>query len=268
MGMPACSSREHKVKLHYSQYVDITDKLNKMDVFGIAFRDYMAGNRDGVIRVHSNIAEPEDLPVAYFFRSWDAMPEWEKTMMNQAAGHVMDVGAGAGSHALELQKRGVPVDAVDVSRGAAEVMRKRGVKHVYCADFFDIQFNHYDTILFLMNGVGIAGTLDGLYKLLQHAASMLMPGGEIIIESTDLMYMYEDADGSYRIPMGDQYYGELEYRLHYKNIVSEPFPWLFVDPESLKHAAEAAGLQMRILYVGENYNYVAALGLVPNGQDR
>ncbi len=205
---------------------------DSMDVFGRAFRDYVAGDQSGIIRVHSDITEPEDLPVSYFFRSWDEMPEWEKMMLNRAAGHVLDIGAGAGSHALELQSRGLPVDAADVSPGASEIMRERGVKEVYCRDFFEIRNRQYDTLLFLMNGIGIAGTLDGLRKLLKHAASLLMPGGEILIESTDLMYMYEDEDGSYRIPMGDHYYGELQYRLEYKGLKSSPFPWIFVDPAS------------------------------------
>lgn len=230
-----------------------------MDVFGRAFRDYINGDTGGMIRVHSDITEPEDLPVAYFFRSWDEMPEWERMMLNRAAGHVLDVGAGAGSHALELQSRGLPVDAIDVSPGASEIMRERGVKKVYCRDFFDIRNSQYDTLLFLMNGIGIAGTIDGLRKLLKHSASLLMPGGKILIESTDLMYMYEDEDGSYRIPMGDHYYGEMQYRLEYKGVTSKPFPWIFVDPASLRHAAKSFGLDTEIIYTGENHNYVAAL---------
>ncbi len=230
-----------------------------MDVFGRAYQDYLSGEKDGIIKVYSDIAEPEELPVSYFFRSWEEMPEYERLILSHAEGEVLDVGAGAGSHALELQKKGIAVDALDISPGAADVMRKRGVKEVWCGDYYDMANKGYETILFLMNGIGIAGSLSGLIKLLKHADTLLVPGGHILIESTDLMYLYEEEDGSYRVPLGERYYGELQYRLVYKNLETKPFSWLFADPDSLQHAASTCGYKTRILYAGERHNYVAVL---------
>jgi len=230
-----------------------------MDVFGKAFQDYMTGKKDLEITVYTDISGPEKLPVSYFFRSWDDMPEGEKLVIERSGGRVLDVGAGAGSHALELQKRGLQVLALDVSPGAVETMRQRGVKETHCGDFYDLNKDHFDTILFLMNGAGLAGDLKGLKKLLNHAEELLSAGGLIYIESTDIMYMYEDEDGSYRIPMGEKYYGELEYRLICQDLETKPFPWLFVDPDSLEYTARMCGLKTRIIYTGDNYNYVAEL---------
>ncbi len=230
-----------------------------MDVFGKAFQDYMAGRKDREIKVYTDISGPESLPVSYFFRSYDEMPEGEKLVMEHSAGSVLDVGAGAGSHALELQQRGLQVLALDVSPGAVQTMRQRGVKEIYCGEFYDLKKESFDTILFLMNGAGIAGSLKGLKKLLKHAAGLLSPGGMVFMESTDIMYMYEEDDGSYRIPMGEKYYGEREYRLVYHDLETKPFPWLFVDPHSLEYTASMCGLKTRIIYTGDNYNYVAEL---------
>ncbi len=230
-----------------------------MDIFGSAFQDYLSGEKNGIIKVYSDVAGPEELPVSYFFRSWEEMPKYEQLMLSHSEGHVLDVGAGAGSHALELQKQGFAVDAVDISPGAVDVMRKRGVKGAWCGDFFDMVKREYETILFMMNGVGIAGSLPGLFKMLRHADTLLAPTGRILIESTDLIYLYEEEDGSYRIPMGEKYYGELQYHLVYKDLKTNPFPWLFADFDSLKHAASTCGYKTRILYAGEKHNYVAEL---------
>ncbi len=229
------------------------------DIFGRAFKDFMSGKTDGMIRVSTSLSAAEALPVAYFFRSFNKMPEWEKLVMERCRGRVLDVGAGAGSHALALQDKGLAVCAIDVSAGAVEVMERRGVKNVQCRNFFRLQEKGFDTILFLMNGAGMAGTLDGLKKLLTHARKLLNPGGAVYLESTDLMYMYEEEDGSVLIPMGQKYYGELEYHLGYEDLDAEPFPWLFVDPDNLAGIAARCGMHAEIIYQGVDHNYVAEI---------
>lgn len=232
------------------------------DIFGRAFHDYMAGKTDGVILVETSLSEIDELPVSYFFRPFTEMPEWEKLVMEKCRGRVLDVGAGAGSHALELQNRGMQVCAVDISPGAVEIMRRRGVADARCADFFYLKEDGFDTILFLMNGAGIAATLEGLELLLGHASDLLNANGEIYLESTDLIYMYEESDGSFVIPMQDKYYGELEYRLVYDGIKGKPFPWLFVDADNLMDIAEKCGFQTEIIYSSDQLNYIACLSRI------
>ncbi len=233
-----------------------------MDIFGIAFRDYMSGEVDGIIKVSTGLSEDEELPVSYFFRDYEAMPPWEQLAMDHCRGRVLDVGAGAGSHALELQKRGLEVCAIDLSPGAVQVMQARGVQDARAMDFFRFQGGGFDTLLLLMNGAGMAGSLDRLKDLLRHAASLLSEGGCILLESTDLIYLFEQEDGSVVIPMTSRYYGELEYRLSYKEQHAEAFPWLFADPDHLTHFAAECGLQAEILYMGESRNYLAKLCLL------
>ncbi len=227
----------------------------------MAFRDFLEGETSGKIKITTNISGAEAIPVAYFFRSYDAMPPWEKQVINKCTGRILDVGAGAGCHALELQRRGMDVTAMDISGGAAETLRRRGVRKVVHGSLFDFGNGDtpFDTILFLMNGAGMAGSLDRLRPLFAKASSLLLPGGTIYLESTDLMYMYEEEDGSVVIPLGERYYGEIEYLLSYKGHSSAPFYWLFVDPDNLAEIASRSGLTTEIIYRGESHNYVAAL---------
>jgi SAM-dependent methyltransferase len=230
-----------------------------VDIFGEAFRDFMAGRVDAFIGVAIDRTRQDDLPVAYFFREYGHMPEWERLVMDRCRGRVLDAGAGAGAHALELQKRGLEVTAIDTSPGAVQVIKQRGIEKAYCEDFFRFGQSGFDNILFLMNGIGMAGNLDRLPSLLHRARGMLQPGGEVFLESTDLIYMYEQEDGSFLIPAGRHYYGEVSYRLTYKEKKAAAFPWLFVDPDNLMQAASQTGFDTEILWTGKSRNYIARL---------
>lgn len=232
-----------------------------MDIIGKAFRDFLDGDAKAVIKVHLDITEPDELPVSYFFRSYDKMPKWEQIAIDSCYGRVLDAGAGAGAHALELQAKGLNVTAIDLSPGAVEIMRERGVQNAFCQDFFQFDEKDFDTLLFLMNGAGMAGKLKGLKKLFSHAKKLLNPDGQILIESTDLMYLFEEEDGSYLIPIRENYYGEVSYHLEYKGNKAKPFPWLFVDFDHLAEAAQKEGFSFELLYMGETHNYLARLAL-------
>ncbi len=231
------------------------------DILGMAFDDYLKGQTDAVIEVEVDIAGSEELPVSYFFRSPEQMPVWERMALDRCRGRVLDVGAGAGCHALALQERGYEVWAIDISPGAVNTMRGRGVGHPVCSDFFRFGEKEFDTLLFLMNGAGIARNLDGLRRLLEHARGLLTAGGGIIIESTDLLYMYEEEDGSICLPMGHKYYGEVVYRLSYRGIQGRPFGWMFVDYGNLSGIALECGFIPDMIYQGETHNYLAELRL-------
>jgi len=233
----------------------------QLDIFGKAFRDFLDGDAKAVIRVHLDITEPDELPVSYFFRSYKDMPQWEQIAIDTCQGRVLDAGAGAGAHALELQARGLNVVAIDLSPGAVEIMSERGVQNAFCQDFFQFDEKGFDTLLFLMNGAGMAGKIEGLKKFFSHAKKLLNADGQILIESTDLIYLFEEEDGSYLVPMRENYYGEVSYQLEYKGRKAKPFPWLFVDFESLADAAGKEGFSFELLYMGETHNYLARLAL-------
>lgn len=234
------------------------------DIFALAFRDFLDGQKDGIIKVRTKLSgftEHEELPVSYFFRTINEMPVWEKIALDACSGRVLDAGAGAGAHSLELQNRGHEVYAIDISQGAVDTMSQRGVKQTRCVSFLDFTGERFDTLLFLMNGIGMAANLNGMKTIFTHARSLLAPGGKILLESTDIMYMYREEDGSVLLPLGNKYYGEVEYKLSYKNYINKPFPWLFADMDNLCSMAGECGFTSKVLFQGETDNYLVELSL-------
>jgi SAM-dependent methyltransferase len=215
--------------------------------------------------VHCSAADDEQLPAAYFFRTLLAMPELERQALDECRGRVLDLGAGAGCHSLELQSRDfTDVKAIDHSPGAVAVMQARGVRQVAQHDIFApraAEERPYDTILMLMNGIGLAGTLEGLDKFLVHARTLLAPDGQILATSSDISYLYEDEDGAFVFNLNGPYYGEVTYTFEYKKQTGEPFPWLFVDATLLEDAARQAGYEVDFLGDDENGQYLVRLTL-------
>ena len=201
------------------------------------------------------------MSVAYLFRNYNEMPKLEQKALQLAKGKVLDVGCGAGSHALELQnERKLEVTAIDISENAVKACQLRGIENVKVANILDLDSeNKFDTILLLMNGTGIFGTLNETAKYLQKLKSLLNEGGQILIDSSDLIYMFDqDEDGAYSIP-ADGYYGELTFTVQYKGETEETFPWLYLDYNTLQNAAIANGLQCELVAEGEHFDYLAKL---------
>ncbi len=245
------------LKLNISDITEIK-KLSMRDLFGNALLDYYNGNYTEDIFTSTNISDPDELPLPFLFRNYDEMPILEKKAMGLAKGRVLDVGCGAGSHALYLQEQGFEVKAIDVSKGAIEVSRKRGIKNAEVISIWD-ETETFDTILLLMNGTGIFQELSKVPQYLKYLKSILRPGGQILVDSTDIKYMYEDGDGGYWQDLNANYYGELDYLVSYKG-KSEPLTtWLYLDFETLLIACEEAGLKCELLMDGEHYDYLARI---------
>lgn len=232
----------------------------QVDIFGQCCKDYLAGDKRAKIIVHSDLAETEELPAAYLFRDYKDMPDHEKKAMDLARGKILDVGACAGAHSLYLQNLGYDVTALDISEGCCEVMEKRGVKNVVCGDIFKYIKGNFDTILLLMNGIGVAGTIPNLPYLLEYLKTLLAPGGKIIFDSSDLQYLYTDEEEGISIPLNsDRYYGEIVYTLQYKKSFSKDFFWLFIDPYTVEAIATECGFKMHFVAKGPHYDYLACL---------
>lgn len=232
------------------------------DPMGTAIRDYNQQGKAARLRVLSSMFEEDEMPVAHLFRTLDKMPPLEQRALGMAQGRVLDVGAGAGCHALALQEQGMEVKAIDISPLSCEVMKKCGIKDVECVNLFDQQLQgKYDTLLLLMNGTGIAGKLSGLPKLLNRLKELLEEGGQILIDSSDLKYIYENEDGSMDIDLNAPYYGEVDYQMVYKNIKGKPFDWLYTGPMLLASVGKQCGLKCQIIEQGEHYDYLAKLTL-------
>ena len=231
------------------------------DPIGSALLDYLETGKDIPIEVKLDIAEDDTLLPSYFFRSYEQCPELEQIALQQARGKVLDVGAGAGSHSLYLQQQGLDVTAIDVSPASVDVMRKRGIKNVLLADFYDDREGQFDTLMFLMNGIGLVQTLDSFDEFFSRVKKLLAPHGQVLLDSSDLIYMFEEEDGSYLIDINDKYHGEVIFNLAYKNISGDPFNWLYVSEELLQDAAEANGFDFEVVKQGPHYDYLAKLTL-------
>lgn len=230
------------------------------DPMGAAIRDYQNNGKASRLRVLSSMFDEDEMPVAHLFRTFNQMPRLEQKALSMAKGRVLDIGAGAGCHALALQERGLEVKAIDISPLSCEVMKERGVKDAECVNLFNPQLQgKYDTLLLLMNGTGIAGKLNRLSMLLNRLKELLAEGGQILIDSSDLKYIYENEDGSMDIDLNAPYYGEVDYQMQYKNIKGEPFDWLYTDPMLLASISKQCGLNCEIVEEGENYDFLARL---------
>jgi SAM-dependent methyltransferase len=229
------------------------------DLFGQAILDYQTQNAPEDLVTETNISEADEMSVAYLFRTYQDMPKIEKKALQFAKGKMLDVGCGAGNHSLYLQQKGFDVTAIDISPNAIKACQLRGVKDARVQHLLELENEPFDTILLLMNGTGIFGTLAETTKYLQKLKSLLTPNGQILIDSSDIIYMFDqDEDGAYMVPAAG-YYGELTFNVSYKGQTEDSFPWLYLDYNTLQNAAHANGLQCELLLEGDHFDYLARL---------
>jgi len=231
---------------------------SKMDPMGRAIADYFKTQKASKLRVFSPMFEEDEIPLTTLFRNYESMPEIERKALDLTKGRVLDVGAGAGCHSLVLQEKGMDVTAIDISPLSVETMKKRGVKKVLEQDFFTLE-GQYDTILMLMNGIGIVGTLERLPEFFKQLDKILAPGGQVLCDSSDISYVFEDEEGMIDIPNEMNYYGEHSFRMQYKDTIDEPFNWLYIDADTLREKAGRCGYVVEVVAEGEHYDYLARL---------
>jgi cyclopropane fatty-acyl-phospholipid synthase-like methyltransferase len=228
----------------------------KTDVFGKAIQAYYSGHSQGQIHTYSSLDEEDHFPLSYLFRNYQDMPLLEQTALDLCTGSILDIGCGAGSHSLHLTRKGLEVTALDLSPGAAEVCRKRGLPEVVQADIWNYKGRKYDTLLLLMNGIGIVGSIDRMPDFLKKAKELLHPGGQVLFDSSDIRYMFEEDE----LPLpGEAYYGEVIFQVVYEELRSDPFPWLYIDYHTLKKIGEEHGFNTELVRKGDHYDYLAKL---------
>ncbi len=259
---------------------------------GRALAAYLKGARGAQAIAHRSDGQSYAIPARLFFRSPRAFSPLEKLALSLVQGRVLDVGAGAGCHALALQRRGIAVCALDALPQAVRVMRQRGVRDPRQGDFFlpdaraasrlrrqrdgrPVQGRtqprgwrkgpeRFDTLLMMMNGIAPAGTLAGLRRFLRRARRVLRPGGRVLLDSLDLRL---DEHFRWAVPLrphrrpvrGRRYFGEVLFRLEQGGRVGPPFRQLFVDPGTLRREAARCGWRCQVIYQEQQGRYLARL---------
>lgn len=227
------------------------------DPIGHAINDYSQGIAEMDVVVRADLCEDDVLPLDWLFRSFDEMPVREQKALNLCRGAILDVGSGAGCHSLYLTKKGGNITSIDTSFNCIQYQLNQGI-NAKNIDFFELTDLKFDTLLFLMNGLGICGTLERLPILLKHAYSLLNNGGQVLCDSTDITYLYQEEDGSQWMDLNSEYFGNFKFQMQYKETVGDWFDWLYVDADKLTEIAEEIGFSVEI-ELGEEGQYFAKL---------
>lgn len=229
------------------------------DPMGRAIADYHSTKKAARLRVLSSMFYEDEIPVSTLFRTFKEMPPLEQEMLRRAKGRVLDVGAGSGCHSLEMIRNGYEVVAIDISELSVNVMKERGID-ARAIDFFDETFaEKFDTIIMAMNGIGIVGRVERLTEFFRSVKRLLKPDGKLLLDSSDLRYIFEEEDGSLTVDLAAGYYGEVDFEMRYKGVKGKPFDWLYIDFDTLAFYANENGMSCTKCMEGEHYDYLAEI---------
>jgi SAM-dependent methyltransferase len=228
---------------------------------GRALLDFYNGETAAAVVTQGDDGKSEVVPSSVFFRGPADFSALEEAALDLCRGRVLDAGAGAGCHALGLQEQDFTVCAIDIAPEAVEVMRKRGVKDARCADIFHFRDGLFDTLLLMMNGIGVVGDLAGLDRFLVDAHELLAPGGQILLDSYDPTWAEEADDTRSRGAGGpaDRYPGEMRFHLEYKGKKGPTLMWLFLDSGLLAERAMKAGWSCEVIWQEDEGHYLVRL---------
>lgn len=252
------------------------------DPMGRAILEYYRTGRAAKLSVFSPGFDEDEIPVSTLFRELAQMPDWERKALDLADGLILDVGAGSGCHAAELMRSGKTVEAIDISALSVQVMRERGIR-AFASDLFawgrPENGRKYDTVLMLMNGSGIIGSLSRIGRFFTLMENLLRPNGCLLMDSSDIRYLFDGDDMNEAGAVGretvwgtvwgaelgsewgsaEPYYGEIRYRMRYKHVIGKTFPWLYLDFPTLSYYAARHGFEAEIVAEGGHYEYLARL---------
>lgn len=223
-----------------------------MSPFDQALHDYYYKDEEPIFTLHNNYGNPEEMPVEVFFRDENDYSQLEQIALSFCEGEILDVGACVGAHAGYLQELGMNVTAVETSKEACKILKERGLNNIINNDYKTINNKRFDTLLLLMNGFGLCGTLDNITSFLKSLKRLLKPGGIVIVDSSDVKYIMDE------MPK-DRYYGEVEFCYEYESIIGDWFPWLYIDSQLLEEKCDENGWMCNIVYTDDNDQYLAIL---------
>lgn len=234
------------------------------DAFGHALRDYLRGRTRGeIIERSDGFIQPGPGGEVYFAEYRDWAPH-ERAAVRYVRGRVLDVGCGAGRHALHLQRRGHRVLGIDVSPLAVRICRLRGVREARRMSLDEVspRLGRFDTVLMLGANLGLVESARRAPQLLRRLHAVTSAEGRIIAGTLDPYRTREPEHRAYhrwnrrRGRMG----GQIRMRVRYRSYVTPWFDYLFVSPQELRELVRGTGWRIaRILRAGRRPQYVAVL---------
>jgi SAM-dependent methyltransferase len=174
--------------------------------------------------------------------------EAEREAFAFTRGRVLDIGAGAGRHSLEAQRRGLEVLAIDISPGAVEVCRRRGVRNARLLPLEEIdeRLGVFDTALLMCGNLGLAGGAHETSALLRRLHSLTSPDGRIIFDTVDPHVESDEADHAYleRNRVTGRMPGEVTIRIRYGELVTPWFELLCISAPELEDLLVGTGWRL------------------------
>jgi SAM-dependent methyltransferase len=229
------------------------------DPLGRAMLDYARDEYDETDAncVYRDGDEVQDASVGeFYFRPESEWSEQERADIDSLAGPVLDLGCGAGRHALAVQERGVEVLATDVSPGAVQTASERGVTHTLQMDMFDLRLpaDHYRSVLVLGTQVTVAGSLDRLRAFVAELDRVTTDDSRVLMDGYDptdptcadlLGYRADPREGLAR----------RRFRFQYGDEFGEPIEMLLFSPDRLRDALAGTAWRIGELRETEEFAY-------------
>lgn len=231
-----------------------------MNPFARALHDYHAGDQSAEFIIERNDGFRECVPASLFFAK-ENFPELEARALDLCQGRILDVGAAAGRHSLELARRGFRVTSLDVLPELESLLGEAGAERIVISDILAFEGGPFETLLMLMNGIGMAGTPDGLVRFLRHARQIVSPGGQILCDSLDVTVTAEPAHIAYRqrnITEG-RAPGQQTFTITCDGVTGEIFHWLHLDFDSLNRACAENGWASELVASEANGHYLCRI---------
>jgi len=238
--------------------------MTATDLFGKALLDFLDGE-DAVASIERDDGFTESERISSYFRRYAEFEECEKKALEHAKGRVLDIGVGAGRVALHLQDRGLDVVGLDISEGALEVCRRRGVRSVMNMSACELSLDKasFDTAVAFCNNFGLCGAPDRVLAMLKALRRVLSRDGVFLAGSVDplnttrpehLRY-HKDNVARGRLP------GHVTIRQRYAGQVGEWFDLLLARPSDMSSLCEKSGWRIEKLYMSPAPSpaYVAVL---------
>jgi SAM-dependent methyltransferase len=232
-----------------------------MEPFGMALEAYYNGAPAAALIIRRDDGNEATLPMSLFFRDEEAFTELERMALARCDGRVLDIGTGAGSQALALQRRGLPVTAIDLSPQAVGVARARGVADARCADVMAFDGGPFDALLMLGHGIGMVETIDGLRAYLAKARTLAAPAGQLLLDSMDVGATTDPVHVAYHEAnrRAGRYIGEIRMQFEFKGLAGPFCGWLQVDAGTLAAEAGRLGWRCEVTGRGAHGDYLARL---------